>query len=168
MNHAVIIIATDTAVVLAVKLSINANERIVGVAFADATERTIDVCQFSDSDRFANLESIVVQRGAKECLLHVDASVLPADRAKLLSLLERCSVPTSERKAAEFKHTDIEQDVKRLVGSIEHNLADLDKKHAMSAVACLIRYLEVCPIPSSSSSFARLLLMVVNDVLPII
>jgi DNA mismatch repair protein MSH2 len=85
----------------------------------------------------------VVQRGAKECLLNVDSNVLPADRLKLLSLFERCGVPTSERKAAEFKNTDVEQDLKRLLGSLEQHLGDLDKKHAMSAVACLIRYLEV-------------------------
>lgn len=121
----------------------NASERVVGVSFVDAAERNIEVCQFSDSDRFANLESIVVQRGAKECLLHVDTSVLPADRVKLLSLFERCGVPTSERKAAEFKSVDVEQDIRRLIGSIEHHFTDLEKKHAMSAVSCLIRYLEV-------------------------
>lgn len=43
-------------VILAVKISAKADQRMVGVAFADATAREIGVNEFVDNDLYSNLE----------------------------------------------------------------------------------------------------------------
>mmetsp|Transcript_48662 Transcript_48662/g.95398 ORF Transcript_48662/g.95398 Transcript_48662/m.95398 type:complete len:948 (-) Transcript_48662:170-3013(-) len=136
---------TESCAVMAIKLSnTSTNERLVGVAFADATLRTLDVCEFVDSDRFANLESVVVQRGAKECLVNFDKPAFSsADQQKVLKLLERCGVPATEGKSSDFKANDLEQDIGRLVGSLEQHHGKLEKKNSMAALLCLVKYLEL-------------------------
>lgn len=136
---------TESAVVVALKVSTTAEgQRLVGCAFVDATLQTIQLCEFVDNDRFVNFESVVVQRGAKECLAGFDkVSVTPADQRKINNILERCGIPLTERKSSDFKGADIEQDLARLVGSLEQHLAALEKKNATGALACVIKYLEL-------------------------
>jgi hypothetical protein len=206
---------TETSVIMAVKLGIvkGTNQRVssllllllfsspfvsapflslfqqLGVAFVDSTLFVIDVCEFLDNDKFSNFESVLVQRGAKECILAIDSaqspgsSVLPAsssdfasilspflviispgDYKKLHSILDRCGVPVTEKKTKDFKTDNVEQDLTRLVGSLEKHFEQLDKKQAMAAgllvshpafflfvilsfspclVACLVKYCEL-------------------------
>lgn len=38
-------------------------------------------------------------------------------------MLERCAVPVTTKKTSDFKATDIEQDLSRLLGSLEQHLS---------------------------------------------
>jgi len=70
---------------------------MVGVAYVDVVSRQFKLCQFVDSSNLVNLESVVVQLGAKECLI---SSLSDGDsRAmNLRQLLDRSSVAITERK----------------------------------------------------------------------
>jgi hypothetical protein len=73
-------------------------DQLVGVAFADSSAHLLGVCEFTDSERFTAFESLVVQRGARECLLCADAGGQAADLQKLRDILEANGVPFVERK----------------------------------------------------------------------
>lgn len=59
----------DVPVVMAVFLQYVEGARTVGVAYCDATGRKLGACQFTDDEHFCNLETVLVQLGAKECVL---------------------------------------------------------------------------------------------------
>lgn len=59
----------DTPVVMAVYLQYVEGARTVGVAYCDATGRKLGACQFTDDEHFCNLETVLVQLGAKEAVL---------------------------------------------------------------------------------------------------
>ena len=47
---------TSSPVVLAVKLQVKGDQKVVGVAFADASIREIGVSEFVDNDVYSNFE----------------------------------------------------------------------------------------------------------------
>jgi DNA mismatch repair protein MSH2 len=59
----------DAPVVMAVALGCVDGVRTVGVAFADASARSLGACEFADDEHFCSLETVLVQLGAKECVL---------------------------------------------------------------------------------------------------
>ena len=70
---------------------------MVGVAYVDVVSRQFKLCQFVDSSNLVNLESVVVQLGAKECLIS-SLSDGDARATNLRQLLDRSSVAITERK----------------------------------------------------------------------
>jgi hypothetical protein len=117
---------------------------MVGAAFADAILRKIGYCQFVDTVHLANLEvkkqsscgafvfelktnaafnsapsrmqqSLLLQIGARECILAPGGVRDEIEMKKLDGLLERCGIMKTEVKKAHFKAQDIEQDLSRLV-----------------------------------------------------
>ena len=59
----------DAPVVMAVFLQYVEGARTVGVAYCDAAGRKLGACEFTDDEQFCNLEAVLVQLGAKECVL---------------------------------------------------------------------------------------------------
>lgn len=78
----------------------NNQEKTIGIAYTDATsDRKIGVCEFADSDTFANFEIMMVQLGVRECVLAMDNSASAAyDLKKIRMLLNKAGIAVTERK----------------------------------------------------------------------
>jgi DNA mismatch repair protein MSH2 len=159
-------------IVAAIQFSIKANAVNVGVAYADSSSREIGISQFQDNESFSNVESFIIQLGVKEMLM-MEAEK-DEDAAKLRTLVERCNVvvttrkkgrlavllqlQTSRNRAAEFKDTNIEQDLTRLVQDSDKKQleAHYTQKEAMASCAALISYLSLDSDESNSGAFRLL------------
>jgi len=143
--------------ILAVKISAKASEgRSVGVCFADASVRELGVSEFLDNDLYSNFESLLIQLGAKECLVQIDKSEeKDPELAKLRQIIDNCGVALSERPGGEFGTKDIEQDLARLLKD-ERSVSMLPQtelKLAMGSAAALINYLGVLQDPSNFGQY---------------
>ncbi|KAI5790687.1 muts domain V-domain-containing protein [Peziza echinospora] len=129
-------------VIVAVKVSVKGESRVVGVAFADASVRELGVGEFVDNDLFSNFESLLIQLGARECIIQDDPSKKDFELAKIRSVVDRCGVSATFKKAGEFTTKDIEQDLSRLLANENAGvLPETQLKLAMGAASALIRYL---------------------------
>lgn len=133
--------------------TVSGGQRMVGVSLCDALMKKLFVCEFLDSENFSNLESLVVQVGAKECYVPpLDAK--DKDASKILEILERCQVVIDRRKKSDFDARSIDQDLRTLLG--KHYVdahADLELKHAMSATACILLGLELLSMDANLGNF---------------
>src|SRR4051794_28252302 len=101
---------------------------MIGMAFVNTSLRKINVCEFFDNDQFSNLESAIVQIGAKEAVLHVEPNNYA--HSKIIDVLKRSDVVVSEAKKNIFKTDNVEQDLERLLkNGIKQNLAEIERKH---------------------------------------
>ena len=119
---------------------------MVGVAFTDASSgQVIGVSQFLDTDDLSNLESILIQQGAKECVIVKDAPTQTLDQAKLISLVERLDLVCTKVKVALFNKVNIVQDMNRLLETdLEfQTLPEYELNVAQCSIACLISYLQL-------------------------
>lgn len=135
----------DTAVSVAICFGVEGQHKMVGAAFADAILRKIGYCQFVDTVHLANLESLLLQIGARECILAPGGVRDEIEMKKLDGLLERCGIMKTEVKKAHFKAQDIEQDLSRLVREdMANNLHQaLEHSCAMSSLAAIIKHMEL-------------------------
>lgn len=135
---------STTPIVLAIKLATKDDQKVVGAAYADATTmRKLGVAEFVDNDVYSNLESLIIQLSAKECVVPEDPGNYELNKIK--KLLNRLDIVITEKKKADFGIKDIEQDLNRLLGEeiSVASLSEYDMKNAMGATACLIKYLGV-------------------------
>uniref|UniRef100_A0A8C6NZY9 DNA mismatch repair protein n=1 Tax=Nothobranchius furzeri TaxID=105023 RepID=A0A8C6NZY9_NOTFU len=118
--------------VVAVRFATGADgQRVVGVGYVDAAQRTMGVCEFPDSEIFSNLESLLVQISPKECLLAQG----------------ECS--TDGNKLREQK--------RHLVTNRKFDLSYhlwLHSQVAMSCLAAVVRFLELLSDESNFNSFS--------------
>lgn len=115
------------------------------MCFADASVRELGVSEFLDNDLYSNFESLLIQLGAKECLVQTDSSRKDVELAKLRTIADNCGCAVSERSSMDFGTKDIDQDLSRLLRDerAAGTLPQTDLKLAMGAAAALIRYLGV-------------------------
>jgi DNA mismatch repair protein MSH2 len=69
----------------------------------------------SNSAPSCTQQSLLLQIGARECILAPGGTRDEIEMKKLDGLLERCGIMKTEVKKAHFKAQDIEQDLSRLV-----------------------------------------------------
>ena len=139
----------ESAPALALTLASGAGNA-VGVTFAENGGNAIYTCDFVDDDQFSNLETLLVQNGVKE-VIHC-AKGHPS-WGKLNKVLERVNCVVTERKRAEFTSADVEQDLKRLLGTTFSNLPQLEQKSVMASTAALISYFDLMSDDANTGRF---------------
>ncbi|KAI8913720.1 muts domain V-domain-containing protein [Entophlyctis helioformis] len=134
----------SSPVVLAMTVGMRGTEKVVGVAYTDATTmRKFGVCEFVDNETFTNFESVLIQLGVKECVIPDDSQSY--DIKKIKAMLARCDIVATERRRPAFAAKDLEQDLGRLLvaDTAIASLPEFEMKLAMQCVACLIKYLDL-------------------------
>jgi DNA mismatch repair protein MSH2 len=143
-------------IILAVKVTSKAGEaRSVGICFADASVRELGVSEFLDNDLYSNFESVLIQLGVKEVIIAGGMQQKDLEVAKIKQIADNCSVPVSERAAADFAAKDVEQDLTRLLKGENAMglLPEADLKLAMGSAAALIKYLGILSDPSNFGQY---------------
>lgn len=125
-------------IVLALRAKVQDGQCVVGVAYADATNREMGVAEYADNDLFTNTESLLIQLGVKECIMPSDEQNTDYDLKRLRAVVERCGCVVSDVKRATFSPRTIEQDIPRL---LKGTAPQLDFKIALSSAAALLEYL---------------------------
>eukprot|EP01135_Chromosphaera_perkinsii_P002024 Nk52_evm71s215 gene=Nk52_evmTU71s215 len=133
---------STSAVVMAVYIGNDNGQRAVGVAYGDATMRKIGLVEFVDNDQFGNLEALVVQLAARECLLSTDNS---PDAEKVRKIVERCGILITNMKRSDFNSSNVVQDLERILKTktAVSALPEVDLRHAICSVAAIIKYLDL-------------------------
>eukprot|EP00891_Asterochloris_glomerata_P003123 jgi/Astpho2/3123/fgenesh1_pm.00051_%23_46_t len=148
----------DVPVVMAVMLASHEGHRTVGIAYCDAASRKLGMCEITDDEHFCNLEAVVVQLGAKECVLvkEKDTATGGTDAARLRDVMSRCGALASERPKATFSDRNVEQDLARLLkgGSVEQHREVLEREVAKQALAAVLAFSEVLADTDNHGKFA--------------
>lgn len=146
-------------VVIAIKVGAQAADgtRPVGVAFADATARSIGMSSLTDTETFAALESLVVQLSARECLLPEVASDDSADaytHKKVLALLDRCGVVATPTKRSLFNTKNAEADLSRLLRTPAALNVAAHTQQSLACAAALVAFLDLMSDDANLGRFA--------------
>lgn len=134
---------------MAVKVTSMGTELMVGAAFCDPVLREIQICEFTDNSELTNLQSVFVQLSPQECLVASSSSKQNSHRHVLDKILKTHGIALTECKTEDFSTVDIVQDLNRLINldeGIDFKSAmkdEADMKYALSAVAAIIKYLEL-------------------------
>jgi DNA mismatch repair protein MSH2 len=88
-------------------------------------------------------QSLIIQLGARECLLPADDKNADYDLVKLKEVIDRCDCVISSVKRSDFTPKSIEQDVNRLLNDVcaGDNLPEFNLKAAMGSMQALLNYL---------------------------
>jgi DNA mismatch repair protein MSH2 len=143
------------AVVVAVKVSSKLDQQTIGLCFIDVGMREIGTSEFPDNELFSNLESLVIQLGAKECVIPLDEGQKMPELSKVRDMLDRCGILVTEKKTADFNSRDVEQDLSRLLQpEIKVSTSSqLNQSLAMNSTAALIKYLGLMTDPDGYGKF---------------
>ncbi|XP_074662537.1 DNA mismatch repair protein Msh2-like [Tubulanus polymorphus] len=146
-----------SAGVMALKLSTENGQRVVGIGYADIVLHSLEISEFLDNEQFSNLEALIVQLGPKECLVHCGDN--SADMQKVKDVLNRSGLLITERKKGDFSTKDNVQDLNQILRCPKGEqmnctaLPEMDKEHSMCAIACLLKYLELLDDESNFNQF---------------
>ncbi|EIW69972.1 hypothetical protein TREMEDRAFT_30126 [Tremella mesenterica DSM 1558] len=145
----------SNAVSMALKLHMVQGIRTVGCAFLDVQEKTLGVSEYVDDANFGNTESLLIQLQVKECILPSDEKRADVELTKLRTMIDRCGLVITERRSADYKAGNIEQDVSRLLdgGHTSTTLPEFDLKLAMSSLAALLVYTNLVTSPQYEHQF---------------
>eukprot|EP00127_Corallochytrium_limacisporum_P003176 Clim_evm25s147 gene=Clim_evmTU25s147 len=149
---------SSAPVVCSLKLTTSSKQTNVGICIVDSTDYTLKISEFSDSELFANLESLLIQMSVKEVILCVDDA---QQIAVAKQVIERCGAMCTERNRAEFMTRDVEHDLQRLVkkeaaGEITRMSS---MPHASAATAGMLAFLALL---GDSSNFGQYNIQNVN------
>ncbi|KAJ1971622.1 MSH2 protein, partial [Dimargaris xerosporica] len=145
---------TVAPLVASIQLTVSGNQPLIGVAFADATQRYLGLTEFLDNDLYSNLESLLIQLGIRECLLPIAEASKTYDLQKVQAVLTRCNIVATECRRSDFQTKNIDQDLNRLLEDETPFTMrpEYDLKIALGAAACLLKYLALL---ADESNFGR-------------
>lgn len=135
--------------------------RCMGIGYIDPMLKIVTISEFEDNEVFSNLQSAIIQLGARECLLpKLDQS---AESTRLTEALKRNGIMATLRQKKDFIATDIVQDLGRLVkkskktgetltAAITKNVSE--KEAAASSLAACIRYLNLVNDPNNFDQYS--------------
>ena len=146
--------------------SADCSDHVVGASFCNPqgeggglAHYSISSCDFLDDPHFCVLEALVVQSGAKECLVQVleppggaksASSSSATTRQRVLDVFDRCGVLVTEREGGggskdTFDHGRLERDLGRLQrdSQVERCRDVLDRKVASRAAQLLLEFAEL-------------------------
>jgi len=131
---------SDVPIVVAISLSPSSTEiaRTVGIAYLNPSSRVIGACEFADDEHFCQLETALVQLGARECVLSSSTSTTTKTKAggdgediaaevstitsttnidikRLEQAVSQCGALLSRRPKSTFKTNGLDQDLGRLL-----------------------------------------------------
>ena len=146
----------ETPVVMAACTIEKDGQKMVGVAFCDSGKRCLYACEVIDDEQLCTLESIVVQVGARECVVpeatasassssSSSTAAAGSEYKKLVDVMTRCGVLVSERPKKSFDTKNLESDLTRLLasGNIERHRDVLDLREASRALAAILSFAEL-------------------------
>jgi len=146
---------SSALVVVALKVINKAEGKTIGFCFVDTNGKEIGVSEFIDNDLYSNLESLLIQIDAKECIIQSPSSTSDPDYTKLIGCVDRCGAVVTEVKASDFNSKDIEQDLTRLLGDeLALSIGDVATSQAgLSSAAAILSYLGLLTDDSNFGQF---------------
>lgn len=142
-------------VVVSLKVVNKAEGKTLGVCFVDTNAKQVGISEIIDNELYSNLESLLIQIDAKECVIQSPSSVDDPDYTKLISVIDRCGCVVTEVKASDFNNKDIEQDLTRLLGDeLALSIGDIAvSTTALSSCAAVLSYLGLLTDDSNFGKF---------------
>jgi DNA mismatch repair protein MSH2 len=166
----------DAPIIMSAISQISEGVRTIGIAYVDVTSRRLGATQFDDDDQLCALERVLVQLGAKECVLpQVGLPVLPArssstqearwstlwfvqdtsssetENAKLEQVFSECDVLVSRRPRAQFTKKDLEGAFEVLLKGkniLQHEHI-LERSLACAALGAVLKFAELTADPDN-------------------
>ncbi|KAL1131589.1 hypothetical protein AAG570_011203, partial [Ranatra chinensis] len=145
---------TERTAVIGIKFG--GDSKVIGIALVDVGEQCFYATEFPDDEYMTNLEAMVVQYGPKECLISGENS---PEAINVKKVVERCGVLVTSRKKSDFSTDGLVQDLNRLLkfkdGQQQNSntLPQMNLTNAMSALAAVIKYLELSSDSENHSQF---------------
>ena len=135
----------DTPIVMAATCALVDGVLTVGIAFVDAGTCSLGVAEFADDEQLCMLERVLVQLGARECVLPQDSATSKLDLEKLQRVLEACDVMVTRRPRGQFTAKDVADAASPLLvsGGMQHHEDVLERPLAGAALAAVISFSEV-------------------------
>lgn len=138
-------------VAMSVKLSVKAQERIVGVSYVNVETLEIGASEFSDDEYYTNLRAMAIQLGASEMIIPAigEGDKKNPELEKIKSIMmdgdDNLGILVTEIKSAgDFNPSDIEEDLSNLLVESDVSvkaLPQFELQRAMGAASALIKYL---------------------------
>lgn len=158
----------STPVIAGVRVLQQASQKKIGVCAIDLLSNHIQLSEFEDNDLYSNVESLLLQLGAKEVILPstYDTPDENNDFKKLCQMLDKTGVIVSLVRSSLFTNKDIEQDLSKFIMTDnEFNSTELilsskginsvDYTSSLSCCNALLHYLDLFSQNSSSFTISK-------------
>lgn len=142
---------------VSLQLSVNQQQKKIGLCSIDSDESMIHVAEFDDTDFFMELEAALVVLSPKEVLL----PSVTGDYEKIKEVLDRNNILTTQLKKSDYAtNSEFHQDLEKIYRFRKeqqrniHALPEVKLDVAMGALAAAMKYLDIVNEENSMSKFS--------------
>ncbi|KAG8186204.1 hypothetical protein JTE90_008734 [Oedothorax gibbosus] len=135
---------------MAIKMTTENNDLVLGIAFCDVLLREIQICQFTDNPQLSILQSVLAQLSPQECLLPIVSKAKQNEASAKQNVEEAVKTHgIAITELSEFNPQFIVQDLNRLLRFDEGQdflnsmKEESELKLALCSVAAIIKYLKL-------------------------